>query len=57
MNEYKKRTFDRKKEILFISQTPSNSLKLEKIEKFLIENLISICTTTKLVLNILCKKM
>ena len=56
MNEYKKRTFDRKKEILFISQTPSNSLKLEKIEKFLIENLISICTTTKLVLNILCKK-
>ena len=56
MNEYKKRAFKKKGEVLFISQTATHASELEKVEKFLIKNLIKICTDLKIRFNILCKK-
>lgn len=56
MNEYKKRSFKKKGEVLFISQTATHASELEKVEKFLIKNLIKICTDLKIKFNILCKK-
>ena len=56
MNEYKIRKFKKKKDILFISQNATHDLKLENVEKFLIKNLIKICSNNELILNILCKK-
>ncbi len=56
MNEYKRRVFKKKREILFISQTATHALKIERVEKFLIKNLIRICNELKIKLNILCKK-
>ncbi len=56
MNEYKKRFFKKKREILFISQTATHAFEIENVEKFLIKNLIKICNESKINLNVLCKK-
>ena len=56
MNYYNKRNFKRKNEILFISQTANSAKTIERIEKYIIKNLINICKRNKIIFNILCKK-